>query len=137
MESSGNESSRKRPKKTATGSVRDSRASTPVPQRTKKAPGAASDGEATATEMSDSGRPKLLKKKSKLVVGSHGKSTPTGSRPGSPIPGSTQLGSGKLTVPFYVLIFNLATLLCNPTLPFKWPCTLTCDNRLATSQPRW
>ncbi|KAF3767472.1 hypothetical protein M406DRAFT_288549 [Cryphonectria parasitica EP155] len=97
MESSGNESSRKRAKKAATGSVRDSRASTPVSQRPKKIPGASSDGEATATEMSDSGRPKALKKKSKLVVGSHGKGTPTGSRAGSPVPGSSQLPPGSQT----------------------------------------
>lgn len=86
MESSGNESSRKRPKKHATGSFRDSRASTPVPgpQRLKKGAGAASDGEATA-EMSDSGRPKKIQK---LPVGSHSRSSPATSRPGSPVPGS-------------------------------------------------
>lgn len=93
MESSGNESSRKRAKKTATGSGR----ATPVPnsQRPQKASGAASDGEATAGEMSDGGRPKMFKKKSKLVVAHHGKSTPTGSRAGSPVPGSSQLASGE------------------------------------------
>lgn len=120
MESSGNESSRKRPKKTATGSFRDSRASTPVQssQRLKKAPGAASDGEATGTEMSDGGRNKIKKKV--LVVGSHGKGTPTGSRAGSPVPGSSQFPSGKVphflgnppasdsTIPGFLAAFTLA-----------------------------
>lgn len=94
LESSGNESSRKRHKKAATGSVRHSRASTPVQsQWPKKASGAASDGEATGAEMSDGGRSKISKKK--LVVGSHGKSTPAGSRAGSPVPGSLQVPSGQ------------------------------------------
>lgn len=93
MESSGNESSRKRPKKTATGSFRDSRASTPVPgsQRPKKNPGAASDGEA---EMSDSARHKSMKT---LPVGSHSRGTPVASRAGSPIPGS---GETFCLIPF-------------------------------------
>lgn len=101
MESSGNESSRKRVKKNATGSVQNSRASTPVPgaqnglQRPKKAVGATSDGEATGAEMSDAGRKKFTKK-IKLVSGSHGKGTPTGSRAGSPVPGASQLPSGKI-----------------------------------------
>lgn len=91
FESSGNESSRKRPKKTATGAIRDSRASTPVQgQRPKKAPGAASDGEGTAAD-SDGGRSKMNKT---LVVGSHGKGTPAGSRAGSPVPGPSQGPSG-------------------------------------------
>lgn len=101
LESSGNESSRKRAKKTATGSVQNSRASTPVPgvqnglQRPKKAAGTTSDGEATGAEMSDAGRKKFTKK-IKLVSGSHGKGTPTGSRAGSPVPGASQLSSGKV-----------------------------------------
>lgn len=99
LESSGNESTRKRPKKTATGSVRGSRASTPVPgsqQRSLRNGGAASDGEGTGAEMSDGGRPKIGKKK--VVVGSHSKGTPAGSRAGSPVPGSSQAAAGKLTL---------------------------------------
>lgn len=90
LESSGNESSRKRVKKLNTGSVQNSRASTPVPgpqngiPRPKKIGGATSDGEATGAEMSDAGR--KFTKKIKLVSGSHGKGTPTGSRAGSPVP---------------------------------------------------
>lgn len=101
LESSGNESSRKRVKKNATGSVQNSRASTPVPtaqnglQRSKKIGGATSDGEGTGAEMSDAGRKKFTKK-IKLVSGSHGKGTPTGSRAGSPVPGASQLPSGKV-----------------------------------------
>ncbi|CAN8103086.1 unnamed protein product [Discula destructiva] len=83
MESSGNESSRKRPKKNATGSFNGSRASTPIPgsQRSKKAPGAASDA-----EMSDGGHPTKMQKV--LPVGSHSRGTPVASRAGSPVPES-------------------------------------------------
>lgn len=99
LESSGNESSRKRVKKNVTGSVQNSRASTPVQgsQWSKKAGGAASDGEATGAE-TDAGRKKFTKK-IKLVSGSHGKGTPTGSRVGSPVPGASQFPSGKTTFP--------------------------------------
>lgn len=106
MESSGNESSRKRPKKNATGSFRDSRASTPVPgaQRPKKAPGAASDGEATGAEMSDGGRPKKIKN---LPVGSHSKGTPVTSRAGSPVP-----GSGMTFISLILFFFLLRQVQC-------------------------
>lgn len=112
LESSGNESSRKRVKKTATGSIQNSRASTPVPtaqnglQRPKKAAGATSDGEATGAEMSDAGRKKFTKK-IKLVSGSHGKGTPTGSRTGSPVPGASQLPSGKVDFSFKDSIYRV------------------------------
>jgi transcription initiation factor TFIIF subunit alpha len=91
-ESSGNESARKKAKKAkaASASARPSRSSTPVPggqsqtvgQRRKMGADSTSDGEATGGEMSD-GQPK--KKKIKLVP-SGGRSTPAGSRPGSPLP---------------------------------------------------
>lgn len=96
FESSGNESSRKKVKKTVPGSVRgqDSRSSTPVQsQRPKKMGGAASDGEATGTEMSDGGR--KLHKKKKISLASHSRGTPLGSRAGSPVPGASQAASGK------------------------------------------
>lgn len=121
LESSGNESSRKRPKKTATGSVRDSRASTPVQsQRPKKAPGAASDGEATGAEMSDGGRSKISKKT--LVVGSHGKGTPAGSRAGSPVPGSSQVPSGQYPVLIGVkFLFSRFARSIFPSLALRGP----------------
>lgn len=92
MESSGNESSRKRAKKQATGSVPGSRSSTPLPssQRAKLATGAMSDGEATGGEMSDAGRAKKKGHKVTVVSGTHGKGTPTGSRAGSPAPAASQ-----------------------------------------------
>jgi len=98
-ESSGNESARKKAKKSKTASAHQSRSSTPIPgsqsqtagQRRKIAAGSTSDGEATAGEMSD-GQPK--KKKIKLVA-SGGRGTPTGSRPGSPLPGPNA-GKNKL-----------------------------------------
>ncbi|KAG8166500.1 hypothetical protein KVR01_002189 [Diaporthe batatas] len=97
MESSGNESSRKRAKKQATGSVQGSRSSTPLPssQRAKLAAGAMSDGEATGGEMSDAGRAKKKAHKVTVVSGTHGKGTPTGSRAGSPAPGASQAPSGS------------------------------------------
>ncbi|KUI68400.1 Transcription initiation factor IIF subunit alpha [Cytospora mali] len=87
MESSGNESSRKRIKKQATGSVRGSRASTPMSssQRAKAVTGAMSDGEATGGEMSDAGRKKKVPRVT-VVSGSHNKGTPSSSRAGSPVP---------------------------------------------------
>lgn len=115
LESSGNESSRKRVKKTATGSVQNSRASTPVPnaqnglQRPKKVAGATSDGEATGAEMSDAGRKKFTKK-IKLVSGSHGRGTPTGSRAGSPVPGASQLPSG-IVISFLYTTLKRASIL--------------------------
>ncbi|KAH7171527.1 hypothetical protein EDB81DRAFT_200062 [Dactylonectria macrodidyma] len=86
-ESSGNESSRKKLKKTATPAT-GSRASTPLPQgaamrRSKMGAGSGSDGEATGGEMSDGAAPK--KKKLKLVSSS-ARGTPSASRAGSPIP---------------------------------------------------
>lgn len=101
LESSGNESSRKKVKKTVPGSVRgqDSRSSTPVQsQRPKKVGGAASDGEATGTEMSDSGRSKMPKKK-KIALATHSRGTPMSSRAGSPVPGASQAASGKQPPP--------------------------------------
>lgn len=96
MESSGNESSRKRAKKQATGSVQGSRSSTPLPssQRAKLAAGAMSDGEATGGEMSDAGRAKKKGHKVTVVSGTHGKGTPTGSRASSPAPAAGQAPSG-------------------------------------------
>ncbi|KAK2614415.1 hypothetical protein N8I77_001246 [Diaporthe amygdali] len=97
MESSGNESSRKRAKKQATGSVQGSRSSTPLPssQRAKLAAGAMSDGEATGGEMSDAGRAKKKGHKVTVVSGTHGKGTPTGSRASSPAPAAGQAPSGS------------------------------------------
>ena len=86
-ESSGNESSRKKIKKTATP-VTGSRSGSPLPQaasrKTKGGAGSGSDGEATAGEMSDSA---ISRRKVKLVGSSKG--TPSGSRAGSPVPGPT------------------------------------------------
>lgn len=97
MESSGNESSRKRVKKQATGSVRGSRASTPMSssQRAKAATGAMSDGEATGGEMSDAGRTKKKVPRVTVVSGSHSKGTPTSSRAGSPAPAAGQASPGS------------------------------------------
>lgn len=85
-ESSGNESSRKKLKKSAAAPT-GSRSGTPLPQtavprRSKMGAGSGSDGEGTAGEMSDGAGPR---KKIKLI-GSGGKGTPSGSRAGSPIP---------------------------------------------------
>ncbi|KLU85980.1 hypothetical protein MAPG_04999 [Magnaporthiopsis poae ATCC 64411] len=89
-ESSGNESSRKKAKKTVTSSVQPSRSGTPLPQRTKVKPpgGATSDGEG---EMSDGG---LKKKRSKLG----GTGTPGGSRAGSPVPTQGPVASSSAGV---------------------------------------
>ncbi|ROW08103.1 hypothetical protein VPNG_06139 [Cytospora leucostoma] len=86
MESSGNESSRKRVKKQATGSVRGSRASTPMSSSQRIKTGAMSDGEATGGEMSDAGYAKKKVPRVTMVSGSHSKGTPTSSRAGSPAP---------------------------------------------------
>ncbi|VUC20165.1 unnamed protein product [Clonostachys rosea] len=85
-ESSGNESSRKKMKKTVT-SAGGSRAGTPLHMRKLKTGGAGSgsDGEVTAGEMSDGAGAKIKKKKIK-VVGS-GQGSPSASRAGSPNPG--------------------------------------------------
>lgn len=86
-DSSGNESSRKlkKIKKTlpsgASGSASASRSGTPLPRRPG---GAASDGEGTANEGSDGGKPKP--KKIKLKAPGTATGTPTGSRAGSPVP---------------------------------------------------
>ncbi|KEY66602.1 hypothetical protein S7711_01896 [Stachybotrys chartarum IBT 7711] len=87
-ESSGNESSRKKMKKTATPAT-GSRGGTPLPQaaaaaarRSKMGAGSGSDGEGTAGEMSDGA---AAKKKFKLA-GIAGKGSPSTSRAGSPIP---------------------------------------------------
>ncbi|KAH6889112.1 hypothetical protein B0T10DRAFT_487384 [Thelonectria olida] len=86
-ESSGNESLRKKLKKTTTPAT-GSRAGTPLPQSTVRRPkvggaGSGSDGEATGGEMSDGAGKK--KKKLKLVSNS-ARGTPSASRAGSPIP---------------------------------------------------
>lgn len=115
MESSGNESSRKRAKKQATGSVQGSRSSTPMPnsQRAKLATGAMSDGEATGGEMSDAGRAKKKGHKVTVVSGTHGKGTPTGSRAGSPAPAASQAPSGMcLHVTPSFRIFCCAQKIC-------------------------
>ncbi|CAG9946744.1 unnamed protein product [Clonostachys rosea f. rosea IK726] len=85
-ESSGNESSRKKIKKTATPAG-GSRAGTPLHMRKLKTGGAGSgsDGEVTAGEMSDGAGAKIKKKKIK-VIGS-GQGSPSASRAGSPNPG--------------------------------------------------
>ncbi|ODA78123.1 hypothetical protein RJ55_06726 [Drechmeria coniospora] len=100
-ESSGNESSRKKLKKTATAAL-SSRAGTPLsqanPTRLPKiwGAGSGSDGEATGGEISDGGGPR---KKVNLVAGS-GNRTPAASRAGSPNPSQggalppSQLGGG-------------------------------------------
>ncbi|KAK7417048.1 transcription factor IIF subunit tfg1 [Neonectria punicea] len=85
-ESSGNESSRKKLKKSATPAT-GSRAGTPLPQgvamrRSKMGAGSGSDGEATGGEMSDGA---VRKKKLKLVSNS-ARGTPSASRAGSPVP---------------------------------------------------
>lgn len=82
-ESSGNESSRKKIKKT-TSAATGSRAGTPIPgalRKGKMGAGSTSDGEATAGEMSDGAGPR---KKIKLVGSTRG--TPSASRAGSPAP---------------------------------------------------
>lgn len=82
-ESSGNESSRKKMKKTA-ATAPGSRSGTPIPgaaRKKKLGAGSTSDGEATAGEMSDGAGPK---KKMRLVGSTKG--TPSASRAGSPAP---------------------------------------------------
>lgn len=112
MESSGNESSRKRVKKQATGSVRGSRASTPMSSSQRIKTGAMSDGEATGGEMSDAGYAKKKVPRVTMVSGSQSKGTPASSRAGSPAPvagqtspsgmrpthPSLEFGTGLLTV---------------------------------------
>ncbi|OAA68426.1 transcription initiation factor iif subunit [Niveomyces insectorum RCEF 264] len=91
-ESSETESSRKKMKKHATGSVRPSRSTTPLPGQPKtKGPkgGALSDGEATGGEMSDG--PAGGKRRIK-IVGSGAKGTPSGSRATSPAPAASSQG---------------------------------------------
>ncbi|KAH7327832.1 hypothetical protein B0I35DRAFT_415864 [Stachybotrys elegans] len=93
-ESSGNESSRKKIKKSATAS--GSRSGTPLPQqaaarRSKLGAGSGSDGEGTAGEMSDGA---VARKKIK-AVGSAGKGSPVVSRAGSPNPPSGGQGSAS------------------------------------------
>ncbi|PKS05860.1 hypothetical protein jhhlp_007689 [Lomentospora prolificans] len=95
-ESSGNESTLRKKAKTKPDSITGhSRSTTPLPhgqsvttqvgQRRKMVGGSASDGEATAGEMSDT-QPR--KKKIKLV-GTSARGTPTGSRAASPLPTQT------------------------------------------------
>lgn len=86
-ESSGNESSRKKLKKSATTGT-GNRAGTPVSQpgmarRNKIGHGSGSDGEATAGEMSDG---PFGSRKGVKMIGSSGKGTPVASRAGSPNP---------------------------------------------------
>jgi transcription initiation factor TFIIF subunit alpha len=85
-DSSGNESTRKLKKikslaAGASGSANASRSGTPLPRRPG---GAASDGEGTANEGSDGGKPRP--KKIKLKAPGTATGTPTGSRAGSPAP---------------------------------------------------
>ncbi|KAF4971183.1 hypothetical protein FSARC_1905 [Fusarium sarcochroum] len=105
-ESSGNESSRKKLKKSVT-SAAGSRSGTPLPQgaaaRRAMGAGSGSDGEVTAGEMSDGAASK--KKKLKLVSGS-ARGTPSASRAGSPIPqGAASPGSpgGSIVEPAEIL----------------------------------
>ncbi|XP_044717808.1 Transcription Factor IIF, Rap30/Rap74, interaction [Hirsutella rhossiliensis] len=97
-ESSGNESSRKKLKKSA-GPAAGSRSDTPLPQtnapRRSKLGGAGpgSDGEVTAGELSDGAGPR---KKSKLVDSSR-KGTPAASRAGSPNPAQGGASPGSQT----------------------------------------
>ncbi|KAI8666903.1 hypothetical protein NCS56_00825200 [Fusarium sp. Ph1] len=104
-ESSGNESSRKKLKKTATPAA-GSRAGTPLPQRTaaqRMGAGSGSDGEATGGEMSDGAVSR--KKKLKLVSGS-ARGTPSASRAGSPIPtqgGASPSAGGSIIEPSEIL----------------------------------
>jgi transcription initiation factor TFIIF subunit alpha len=93
-ESSGNESSRKKIKKTST-TTNGSRAGTPASQpslarRRKTGHGSGSDGEVTAGEMSDSA---VVSRKGVKLVGSGGRGTPVTSRAGSPNPAT----ASKLT----------------------------------------
>jgi transcription initiation factor TFIIF subunit alpha len=86
-ESSGNESSRKKMKKSSTGG-NGSRAGTPASQqnmtrRGKPGHGSGSDGEATAGDMSDG---PAVHRKGVKMVGSSGRGTPVASRAGSPNP---------------------------------------------------
>ncbi|KAM5354338.1 hypothetical protein ACJ41O_000987 [Fusarium nematophilum] len=93
-ESSGNESSRKKLKKNVTPAT-GSRAGTPLPQgaaaRRAMAAGSGSDGEVTASEMSDGAAPR--KKKLKLVNSARG--TPSASRAGSPNPAQGAASPGS------------------------------------------
>ncbi|UKZ56411.1 hypothetical protein TrVGV298_010247 [Trichoderma virens] len=91
-ESSGNESTRKKQKKTSAAAL-GSRPSTPgLSQTTVRRPkitaGSGSDGEVTAGEMSDGA---MQKKKIKLVGSSRG--TPSASRAGSPNPAQPGVSS--------------------------------------------
>lgn len=101
-ESSGNESSRKKPRKQAAlASGRGSRATTPLPgagpsqpQRPRMAAGFTSDGDGTAGEMSDG---PSLKKKIKIVGAAAGaKESPAGSRAGSPVPSAGAPAAAQL-----------------------------------------
>lgn len=102
-ESSGNESSRKKLKKSAT-SGEGSRAGTPLHPAIRKKTGGAgsgSDGEATGGEMSDGA---IARKKKKMkAVGSGGKGTPSASRAGSPNP----VQGGESTLGRMVLLKSL------------------------------
>jgi len=102
-ESSGNESSHRRVKKQATGpsSLKGSRSTTPMPGQQRVvvkggAGGAASDGEATAGEMSDGARARKQKIK---IVGSGARGTPVGSRAGSPTPTQGLAGKSEAAEP--------------------------------------
>ncbi|KAK2593484.1 transcription factor IIF subunit tfg1 [Conoideocrella luteorostrata] len=96
-ESSGNESSRKKLKKTSI-TAPGSRAVTPVSQsrmarRTLTGPGSGSDGEGTAGEMSDSA---VGPRKTMKLISSSGKGTPAVSRAGSPNPALTATSPASL-----------------------------------------
>ncbi|OAA46282.1 transcription initiation factor IIF subunit alpha [Metarhizium rileyi] len=89
-ESSGNESSRKKMKKSPMIG-NGSRAGTPtsqsnLPRQSKAGHGSGSDSEAIAGEMSDSA---VISRKGHKMVGSGGRGTPVASRAGSPNPATT------------------------------------------------
>ncbi|KAI8631947.1 Rap30/74 interaction domain-containing protein [Xylariaceae sp. FL1651] len=92
-DSSGTESTRNKKKKKLgpTTSVAGSRGVTPLPgSQSVRGAGSTSDGEGTAGEMSDGAGGK---KKRHAPLGTGAKSTPTGSRAGSPIPMRPQAAS--------------------------------------------
>ena len=113
-ESSGNESSRKKMKKSRT-TAPGSRAGTPLPQGTAvRRPkvggaGSGSDGEATGGEMSDGAGPR---KKIK-VMGSSAKGTPAVSRAGSPNPAP---GGKSTKISYELLVFGQQ----DPLLQRRW-----------------
>jgi transcription initiation factor TFIIF subunit alpha len=92
-DSSGNESTRKKKKKTgpSPSSIAGSRSSTPMPGgKPRTGAGVTSDGEATGGEMSDGvGGKRKKKDRMKVGTGTRARGTPTGSRAGSPAPATS------------------------------------------------